>query len=336
LRGTCETYDTEVYIDDLPGINLVNLEDTVDGLRTTASELFTKVVNLAERQVTHDFSSRIRQDFNIKSILSDHSIRLSGNDTTYGGVDEFLSIKIKRNGFDKFQGIRTFNLGINVDRVVADKKFYVVTSNKDSYTPQTFNLVKGYNKVAIDIHSAAEEVKIYFDVCNMKVGKRSASSSHNCGNCISTCACYDYSKYGLSVTCEIGTQEEEGGAITWVDTTAFGFDLDIQRYASKELIACYFAHDLLMPMLYKSGITFLLEMSSTSRINDYTTNNKSQVQDLLLRWNGGQDFSTGINHKSEYWRYLTSSIDSLKYTIHDMHDTEIFINQGTRVSNSLP
>jgi len=329
LRGLCEDVEADCYLDDLPGINLANIADMTDGMDIRPEVVLKKNLNLAAKQLPIDLKMLLAKDFAVRGVIDDDSIKLSGADEWIGMEDKFVAITIQGYSNDKFVERCVNGFGILADRDADGKVFYVET-DKHPRQECIFNVRKGYNRIPIDVTTDAEWIRIYFDVSNFKIGRREHYQATSNNGCCMRCCEADTSKCSY-VQCEYSSD-----GCNWTYTSDYiGFDLCISCRCSPDLIACYFSKELLMPMLYKTGINFLLDAKSSTNLNCYTRNNERQIQDLLLRWSGGVDMSTNLKFSSEYWKSLKSSVESIKHSIEQL-DSKCFKCQSNRLINQMP
>jgi hypothetical protein len=91
IRGECQT--ATIYIDDLPGINIVNAADITNNALLRPLDLVNKAFNLAQKEVLLDMFAMLEMNYN--AIIDDHSYstagvyRFIGEDTKNGYIHIF-------------------------------------------------------------------------------------------------------------------------------------------------------------------------------------------------------------------------------------------------------
>ena len=104
IRGECTT--ANIYIDDLPGINIVNAASITDVTIPRPIDLVNKAFTLAQKEVLSDMFALLNLNYN--AILDNHSYstagayRFVGEDTMPGYIHIF------QNQHDKFVNLHVF------------------------------------------------------------------------------------------------------------------------------------------------------------------------------------------------------------------------------------
>lgn len=325
VRGYCDQ-DPLLYLDDLPGIDIVKITDIIEGVERSPKDFIDRIVSLSTRELKQNFFGKLgKMKFQISSMVGDHSLKNAGNYTWYGETDVFLSVYAERNALDRFVGIRMHDIGLMVDRDVKGKKFYVETAF--GVETHEIDLRAGYNRININEFTSSEYMRIYFDVSNFKIGMSEYHYSFFKNDCL-PCQYLNCSGYCAAVKCEAS---DDG--CDWANFD-FGIDVRIKCEADKCAVLKHFEENLQMPLLYKCGINFLMNAKSSNRLNEYTID-KEGIDSLLLFWNGGHDYRSDQRIKGQYWHNLDSAVNEIAPAIHQLN-SKIFKRSGSRIENSLP
>ena len=116
VRGLCD--DSDVYLDDLPGINIANLASISGGVDFSPKDTLSRLNSQSFRQLGRDFKTALSKKYRVHSILEDDSIKLAGTYDWYGEIDQFVSIRIQAYCSDKFISRKVFGFGVVSDRDV--------------------------------------------------------------------------------------------------------------------------------------------------------------------------------------------------------------------------
>jgi len=312
VRGECEP--AKMYIDDLPGININNISDVIDGTDFRPSQLVAKIWGNTIDQVYNDWINHIKENYDYLGIISQTEYKTAGVYAFEGFEDQNVKIEVLRNEhFSKFVTTNIYGFGIVSDRS-ANVNF--VIKNEYEQVIETINkdLIEGYNDIEINILSDSWLVTIEFNLSDFMIG-RNASHIHNCNPCFSM----------GSGSC----------AFVRVNNSNIVFNLRTKCLADKcQIIDCFF-ENLKVPLLYKAGINYYLAAKMTQRVNAYTRNSDDKINELLNIWMGGTDTVTGIKTPSAYWQALKAAADSTISTLHNLK-LPIFNYNSHQIINNLP
>lgn len=312
VRGECTT--AKMYIDDLPGININNISDVIEGTIYRPSQLVDKIWGNTIDQVYNDWINHIKENYDYLGIISQTEYKTAGVYAFEGFEDETVKIEVLRNEhFSKFVTTNIYGFGIvsdraaNVDFVIKNEYNQIIeTINKD--------LVEGYNDIEINVLSDSWLVTIEFSLSDFMIG-RNASYIYNCNPCF----------YMGEGSC----------AFVRVNNSNIGFNLRTKCLADKcQIIDCFF-ENLKVPLLYKAGINYFLEVKMSGRVNAYTRNSDDKINEMLNTWIGGTDTVTGIKTPSAYWQSLKAAAESTISTLHNLK-LPIFNYNSHQIINNLP
>lgn len=309
IRGECTS--AKIYIDDLPGISIENAADVVEGFERPIA-LVERSFNLAIDQVYADWINQLKEKFDYKEVFGSVEYKTASNKNWYTGqTNEILVIPIERI-HDYLTLTRIAHLGL----VVQAAKDIVITI-KDKYdtalSTKKVCLKSGYNKISIDFESSEDIVYIHIPIEDLTIGSEELYvHSSSCNICVCKDDC-------MIITSNINV----------------GFDIICQCVIDRCALLTYFWTALKVPILYKTGINFFLNVKGSNRINAYTRNSKEQVDYFLNLWQGGTDSITGIKTSSSYWQALKTAADS---TISALRTLKLkpFSYNSNQICNVLP
>ncbi len=315
IRGECQT--ATIYIDDLPGINIVNAASIVDPTIPRPIDLVNKAFRLAQQEVLSDMFALLNLNYN--AILDDHSYstagayRFVGEDTMPGYIHIF------QNQNDKFVNLHVFGFEIISDRAIT--KDFVITDGYGNVSILTADLQIGLNEIMIDKTTESEFIKITFDLMDFKVGIQERyciddNYHHHCTPCHrSHCGC----------DC----------AYVVTSHSNLGFNLCVRCESNECKLIKYLAKEIELPLLYRTGINYFLEAKMSGRINAYTRNKKEDIEEMLTYWMGGFNNETQTGVSSIYKQHLKNSVDKVSMLLKNLN-SKIFTHSGSFVCNTLP
>lgn len=321
LRGVCTT--SKYYIDDLPGINVINLADIVDGAIMRPEELVNKCFGLAKERVLSDLKAFLQKDFSFNELMEETQIDNAGTDSFFGLQN--INLGFKFNKWQRDRKVIGYVKGFEIvsDREVEAKVFHIDVGG--NIYDHTQSLVKGLNYIDLEVF-AAMDFRVYWNMSDFKIGKRDDFYI----NFFDHCRCSD-GTYGVCHSTEL---VESSDLITW---TANEFGITIATYCKYN--TCKWLSDYLealkMPLMYATGINLMYEAKTSSRVNAYTRNAVEKIDALIVKWNGGTDTVTGFATKGEYWKSIETTYNGLKGNIVNSNKM-IFSPASNRVINSLP
>lgn len=300
----------KLWIDDLPGIDIAAAANVTTATAIRPKDLVKKCFGLAVEQVWLDLLTLVGSDYEYKRVISDTDFQTAGNYALYGMVEENLIITIESNIIDRYLICNVSSLQIYSDRQI-EKEFTIISDGISQ--SKTIALVPGLNTVIEDFRFNGRKLEVRFDVSNFNTGK---SDGYAIEQSLSYCgagACYDINH----------------------DSSKFGINVLLQCVANEAEIVKYILRDLHMPLLYRTGINYLLHAKASNNPNAYTRNSSEKIDALLLQWQGGKDPVTENYVKSEYWKALNSARN---VAINNLPRISPYLFQkvGAQFINSLP
>ena len=318
IRGECQT--ATIYLDDLPGIDIVKAASITNETLLRPIDLVNKAFNQAKKEVLRDIFQGLTLQYN--NIISSKYYDYAGNYEFYGLNDEEVKIKIYKQAIE-FVQLHAFNFQIVSDRDATVD--FVVNDAYNNLETIEVDLVAGFNKITLDKYTSSEFLTITFSLTDFKMGVKERKLyyvNNTCQPCRnqSICEC-SYMEIYLD------------GAITYNDS--LGFNLTVRCEANECEILEYLVPIIDLPLLYKTGINYLLEAKMSNRINVYLHNKKEAIDEMLTRWQGGINNVEGINIPSEYWRKVKQVSSSIDNALRKLY-TPVFSHAGSTVCNTLP
>lgn len=316
IRGQCCDIEPELYIDDLPGVNIMNVADIIQGLEVKPLDLVKRAFGLAIDQVYNDLVHRLSDLYNYNDVICDHEYIYAGNTEYYGEVAQPFNIVINRSEafVRKFTKICLYELGFVSNKAVTGQEIVIKDEYGTVLKTITTDIEVGYNSIPVHIESTFGKMTIVLDLTNYKIGKNSGYLINNCSRCYES----------GNTNCMYLT----------TDDANVGFDVKAKVIADKCAIIKYFFEALKVSLLYKTGINYLLEVKMTNRVNSYTRNSADKIDELLLIWTGGVS-PTGQKYTSAYWTALSVAVESIATSLKSLR-TEVFKYSGSSVCNNLP
>lgn len=312
IRTYCDDEDqpeSNLYIDDHEGINILNASDVADSITMSGKKVFETAIRNATNRAINDFVAELSKEakFQFNGILSDDSLNMSGDYKWFGGKDVFVSILIERSNLDKFQKTCFSDFGFISDSDVDCVEFCLETTYETKV--QKFSIKKGYNRLNISADTRANWIRLSFSVKDFSIGRRDNYSSFGCG-CLKHC--HDCSDKCAIVSCQIS-----GDKSTWENVSDYiGFDACIQCKCDINLIACYFKSELAYPIWLLSGSNFFVESLATDAINPFVTNGKEFAERRIKKLSGdGIDMTDGMKYNSMYWLALKGAANKAKLIV---------------------
>ena len=308
IRGECP--DAKLYLDDLPGINIVNASYITNEIELRPIDLVRKSFNLAQKEVIDDVLSSIGMMYN--SIVGDDSYSYAGTYIYYGETNETAKIEVSQNQNDKFLNIHAFGFELVSDRAVT--KDFVISDAYGVSQVITVNLVPGLNQIPLDMVTNSEKITITFDLNDIKIGRQQETYYTYCSPCQQTCSCDCASVQA---------------------TPNIGFNLCVRCEADICKLTQYLIKELELPLLYKTGINYLLEAKMSNRINAYTRNKAEDIEHILTLWMGGYDNQANVRVNSMYKEKVKQAAMRIRSMLRSIN-SKIFEYGGSYICNTLP
>jgi hypothetical protein len=316
IRGECQT--ATIYIDDLPGINIVNASQITDSAIPRPIDLVNKAFNLAQKEVLSDLFAMI-QSLKYNTIIDDSSYSTAGTYRYIGETTQTAYIHIFQGQNDKFIRLHVFGFEIISDREIT--KDFVITDGYGNVDIVTVDLEIGLNEIPFDKYTDSEFIKITFDLSDFKVGIQQQYCvdemyNHRCDPCHrSHCGC----------EC----------ANVVVSHSNLGFNLCVRCEANECKLIKYLAKEIELPLLYKTGVNYFLEAKMSDRINAYTRNKTEDIDEMLTYWMGGFNNETQTGVSSIYKQHLKNSVAKVSTLLENLN-SKIFTHAGSFICNTLP
>lgn len=316
IRGECQ--DATIFIDDLPGINIVNAASIVDPTIPRPIDLVNKAFRLAQQEVLSDIFALL-PSLMYNAIVDDSSYSTAGKYYFVGETSKTGYIHILKNNNDKFLQLHVFGFEIYSDRAVT--KDFVITDGYGNVDIITANLQIGINEIPLDKTTESEYIKITFDLIDFKVGIQQQfcvddTFDNNCEPCHrSHCGC------------------ECANVIT--SHSNLGFNLCVRCEANECKLIKYLAKEIQLPLLYRTGINYLLETKLTNRENAYLRNKEANIDEILTNWMGGFNNETQTGVSSMYKHHLKNSVSKVSKLLYNLN-SKIFSHDGSYICNTLP
>lgn len=323
IRGECET--STLYLDDLPGIDIVKASNVVSEMHKRPIDLVNKAFVQAQKEVLKDVFSTIDRLYN--SLIADDSYTYAGIDSYYGEVAETMKIKINKRIADKFVTLHAFGFELVSDRDIT-KTFTITTGSGSSETLEV-DLVTGLNEITFDKYSNSDFIAIEFDLSDFKIGLKDMDYAYFNGRSFTCRPCHQ------SIVCATSCTSLElylNGVQTGRE---LGFNLCIRCEADECKLIKYFTPTIDLPLLYKTGINYLLEAKMSGRVTAYLRNTEESREELLTYWMGGFDNQKEMKVPSVYWQKVKQVSNSINNLI-DKMDSVVFTHNGSFVCNTLP
>lgn len=316
IRGECQT--ATIYIDDLPGINIVNAADITNNALLRPLDLVNKAFNLAQKEVLLDMFAMLEMNYN--AIIDDHSYSTAGVYRFIGDEPKNGYIHILQNINDKFVNLHVFGFEIISDRAIT--KDFMITDGYGNQETITVPLVQGLNEIPLDKITNSEFIKITFDLSDFKVG-------------IQERFCVEETYHSHCLPCQRSTSCGCDCAQVVTSHSNLGFNLCVRCEADECKLLKYLIKEIELPLLYRTGINYLLEVKMSDRINEYTLNKIDDIEELLTYWMGGYNNETNTGVSSVYKQHLKNSIEKVSMLLKNMN-SKIFTHSGTFICNTLP
>jgi hypothetical protein len=114
-----------------------------------------------------------------------------------------------------------------------------------------------------------------------------------------------------------------------------GFDLTTRCEADECALVKFLCPILDLPLLYKTGINYLLEAKMSGRINAYLRNTEDGIEHMLTLWQGGYDNQNQTNIPSIYWQKIKQVAEKVTHLLRSKN-SPLFTHSGSTVCNTLP
>lgn len=260
----CAKPESNLFINDLPGITLRSAAKITSEELQTGSALLKHSINMAIKHVYDEFSQQLQPYFNTNSIVEARQIDTFGNEIIpMAAIERGLVIKRWRS--------ELANIYVHEVYIKAKQSGNITLNIYDGcdITTKTIAVVADcITKARIDYKAKEEEIKILFDQSAFDV--YGCSLINNLG--YNDCRCGSWANKGLFVTGWNGSAEQ---------AKCFGVGVYASVKCDFENIFCALLDQLYFVLWYKAGIVFLNELLYSDRVNAVTMFTKERAKELI-------------------------------------------------------
>lgn len=268
----CLKPESNLFINDLPGITLKTAAKVASEEQQSGSKLLKHSVDMAIRHVYDEFKEKLKPYFDTYSIVEIRQIDVFSADTIApAALERGLVIKRWRSELAKIHihdlVLKTKTTGAITIKLIdgCTEKTYAVDGVADCIV-----------KKRIDYKAESEEVRIVFDQTAVEV--YTCAVHNNLG--YNDCRCGSWSGKGLFVTGWNGTAEQG---------KCFGLGVTASIKCDFENVFCLMLEYLYMAIWYKAGVIFLQDLLQSDRINSVTLFTKERAKEQLEEWQKNYD-----------------------------------------------
>lgn len=313
IRGECK--EAKLFLDDLPGIDIVKASKITNETHPRPINLVEKAFNQAKKEVLQDILSNVKLKYN--RIVDEKAYLFAGTYKYYGENTDIIKIKIWKTNNDRFLKITPSEFEIISDRNIT--KDFIVSDGYGIQKVISKDLEIGLNSIFIDFSSRSEFITITFTLDDFKIGiKETRVFSNQTNTCL---ICEIVNSYCDCTYLEINKE--------------IGFNIAVKCEVDECKLLEYLTPTIDLPLLYKTGINYLIEAKMSGRINAYLRNTEEAIENILTLWMGGYDNVNDTKVPSMYWqkvKQVSSSINNLLAKLH----SPIFSFEGMSICNTLP
>lgn len=302
----CTKPESNLFINDLPGITLKTAAKVVSEETQSGSKLLKHSIDMAIRHVYDEFKEKLKPTFDSNSIVEARELSVFTTDTIPAdALNRGLVIKRWRSEMAK----------IYIHELILKTKVTgnIVISIWDG-SVETQYTVSGVAdtivKKRIDQKCDSEEVRILFDQTAVEVYTNSIYN--NIG--YNDCRCGAWAGKGLFITGWNGTAEQ---------AKLFGVGVLASVKCDFESVFCMMLEYLYMAIWYKAGVLFLQDLLASDRINSVTLFTKDRAKELVEQYT------------EQYNKKYDSAIQNA-YTFLRSTKGECIACNGTRITQQTP
>ena len=290
---SCTAPESDLYINDLPGITLKRAAAVSNEEMQTGKALLQKCTRMAVKKVFDDFDKEISPYFNFNAIVETRQTDdfRDAEILPVANLSRGLVLKRWRSEMAQIYLEEIYvksNTTISVDVKIYDGETLALTLSG-------VDLVAGIVKtIRIDRKYNSESVKILIDNSNVEMYSTSLNNwrNHSCCN-----ESYMSEKYG----CDYQGFVIKGWNGTEEDSLMYGIGVKASVRCYNENILCSILPKLYLPIWYKSGADFMRELMYTDRMNPIT---------LFTAEKAGQLFDDFQYEYKEQYASTTKSIQA--------------------------
>jgi hypothetical protein len=260
--NNCALPESNLFINDLPGISLKSASKISDEEKQSGYNLLQHSINMALRHVYDEFREQAYTSFDSQSIVESRQVDVFGPEIIpAAALERGLIIKRWRSELAQIFVHEVYikaNQNGNVDVKIYDGCNTI---------QKTATVVAGcITKVRFDYKATEEEIKILFD--------QTAFDTYGCSlvNSSWDCRCGQWQGKGLFVNGWNGTAEQG---------KCFGVGVYASVKCYFENIFCALLDQFYFILWYRAGIVFLSELIYSDRINAITLFTKDRAKELI-------------------------------------------------------
>lgn len=261
---TCAIPESNLFLNDLPGITLKSASKIANEELQTGKQLMKKAIDMAVKHVYDEFRQQAQISFDSNSIVEARQIDVFGTEVIpMAALERGLIIKRWRSELSQ--------IFIHEVYIKAKQSGSITLKIYDGcdITTQTIAVVADcVSKARIDYKANSEEVKLLFDQTTFDV--YGCTMVNNIG--YNDCRCGSWSSKGLYISGWNGTAEQ---------SKCFGVGVYASVKCYFENIFCALLDQLYFVIWYKAGILFLQELIYSDRINAVTLFTKERAKELV-------------------------------------------------------
>lgn len=263
----CTIPESNLFINDLPGITLKSASKIANEELQTGKALMKKAINMAVKHVFDEFRQQAQISFDSNSIVEARQIDVFGSEVIpMAALERGLIIKRWRSELAQ--------IFIHEVYIKAKQSGTITLNIYDGCvtTPKSIDVVADcVTKYRLDYKAESEEVKLLFDQTAFDV--YGCTMVNNMG--YNDCRCGSWSNKGLYVSGWNGTAEQ---------SKCFGVGVYASVKCYFENIFCALLDQLYFVIWYKAGIVFLQELIYSDRINAVTLFTKERAKELMAEY----------------------------------------------------
>jgi len=261
----CSNPESDLFINDLPGISLKIAAQISSEELKTGNEVLKKCINTAIKKVFNDFNLKVSPYFDFNAIVQTREVNNFSDSTIIPAAPSERGLLLKRWRSELSQ-IYVEELYIKVDsNITLDVKLY----NGDilQETIQTAFEAGVLKTIRVDKKFTAESVKIVIDNTNTAVYSNQISNWNfqECGTC-------NGNGQGLVVKGWNGSEE---------NNTMYGIGVKASVRCYEENLLCSLLPRMYFFIWYQSGVEFMKEKIYSDRVNPITTFTRERARELL-------------------------------------------------------
>lgn len=270
---TCLTPESDLWINEIPGISLKRAAAISNEEVQTGAELLKKCIRTAVKKTFADFDKEISPYFDFNAIVETRQIDDFSLAEILPMANEDRGPVLRRWRSEMAQTY-VEEIYIKVNTTVSGKEIKFYDGDEVALTLENVSLEAGIVKtIRIDRKFKNEIVKIKMNNSDVEVYSQAITTWRN-GTCCNEEYLRDHCDgyQGFLVKGWDGTDE---------DNLMYGIGVKASVRCYNENIICSVLPKLYLPIWYKSGAEFFRELMYTDRINPITTNTAEKAGELF-------------------------------------------------------